>query len=306
MRQRFRSWSALTALVAVSVVLGAVGWIEAYPTRSYLPSQTGNSGKFLTTNGTTASWGTVSANDAWTGARTIGASFDVKTSAGNNFKVSRTDGGDMFTISESNGFANFSNHAYFEGSIRLASGAFASDIDIRRTAAKTLTIDDGAAGALTAINILGTITGTITLGTDLTGASGADITLANNGIFTGRFHTSNGTKPDCTPGAAAGASPSCTVTGSAERGLVAVTNGGSGTTTGTWFTLAHASSYTCPNGTSMILYPANNNASAWYRNFSADTADKITCTTSGCSLVVQVGTPTVSQQYDWQYSIGCF
>lgn len=54
-------WAGIGIFVAFLFGVG-IRYVEAYPTRPYgaLPSQSGNSGKYLTTDGTTASWATVS------------------------------------------------------------------------------------------------------------------------------------------------------------------------------------------------------------------------------------------------------
>ena len=57
-------------LTADSATTSGVKWATA----DALPSQTGNSGKYLTTNGTTASWGTVNQPTTWTERRSATAS----------------------------------------------------------------------------------------------------------------------------------------------------------------------------------------------------------------------------------------
>jgi len=66
-----------------------------------LPSQTGNSGKFLTTNGTAESWGTVTTPLIWT-ERLNGVGYDMRTIAynGSNLYVAAGDNGVLYTSSD--------------------------------------------------------------------------------------------------------------------------------------------------------------------------------------------------------------
>ena len=65
-----------------------------------LPSQTGNSGKFLTTNGTTESWGTVGLN--WT-ARKSASGYQINAFAtnGNGTYVAGGDNGEIYSSTDS-------------------------------------------------------------------------------------------------------------------------------------------------------------------------------------------------------------
>lgn len=63
-----------------------------------LPTQTGNSGKFLTTNGTTASWGTIAAGSG------IAISTDIPTEAG---AANLNDSTHVLTVASSTGYTQF-------------------------------------------------------------------------------------------------------------------------------------------------------------------------------------------------------
>lgn len=78
-------------LTADSATTSGVKWATA----DALPSQTGNSGKYLTTNGTTASWGTVNQPLTWTQRR------NPTTSAG--FAVIEYNGSNLYVAAGSNG-----------------------------------------------------------------------------------------------------------------------------------------------------------------------------------------------------------
>lgn len=72
-------------------------------TQYSLPSQTGNSGKFLTTNGTTESWGTVNQPITWTqraDADTDGNAFNSIVYNGSNLYVAAGQGGRLLSSSD--------------------------------------------------------------------------------------------------------------------------------------------------------------------------------------------------------------
>lgn len=58
-RSRVNADNALADIVAVTVSNGLVGGGTSASVDIALPTLSGNSGKYLTTNGTTASWGAV-------------------------------------------------------------------------------------------------------------------------------------------------------------------------------------------------------------------------------------------------------
>lgn len=150
------------------------------------------------------------------------------------------------------------------------------------------------------------IGGTPTLTADLVGSSGSDITLANDAIVTARYHLSNGAAPTGAMGAAngSGGSPAISVSGSSEAGTVTITTG-SGSTGGggAWFTLTNAAAYAFPAGAIMHITSVDSDAAQFRRNFSVDSADSCSCTTTVCTFQPNVGTPVVSTQYVWAYEI---
>lgn len=79
-------------LVAVS--LGSGNWVVTHfqrksglPVGSEVPSQTGNSGKYLTTNGTAVSWGDVIASGTWTPTYTGVSNVSSITGAGDGIYI---------------------------------------------------------------------------------------------------------------------------------------------------------------------------------------------------------------------------
>jgi hypothetical protein len=62
-----------------------------------LPTQTGNSGKFLTTNGTAESWGTVTLPTAWTYRQTLGGSINQIAYNGSNLYVAVGGSGRLYS-----------------------------------------------------------------------------------------------------------------------------------------------------------------------------------------------------------------
>lgn len=65
-----------------------------------LPSQTGNSGKFLTTNGTSESWGTVNQPITWTQRAVLGNLIRTIAYNGTDLYVAAGSGGVLFTSSD--------------------------------------------------------------------------------------------------------------------------------------------------------------------------------------------------------------
>ena len=122
---------------ALSIAQGGTGNTTATAAFNALaPSQTGNSGKYLTTNGTSASWGTVSADyvaKAWvnfdgTGAVSIRASGNVSSITDNgtgdytvNFTTAVADSNFAYLVS--GGGATVSANMCFMGST-VASSSF--------------------------------------------------------------------------------------------------------------------------------------------------------------------------------------
>jgi hypothetical protein len=62
-----------------------------------LPSQTGNSGKYLTTNGTAESWGTVTLPTTWTYRQTLGGSINQIAYNGSNLYVAVGGSGRLYS-----------------------------------------------------------------------------------------------------------------------------------------------------------------------------------------------------------------
>jgi hypothetical protein len=71
--------------------------INIVPQPSTLPSQTGNSGKFLTTNGTSESWGTVTTPITWTQRTAMGGDVKSIQYNGSNLYVAVGAGGRIST-----------------------------------------------------------------------------------------------------------------------------------------------------------------------------------------------------------------
>jgi hypothetical protein len=82
-----------TVLVADSTQTAGVKWASS------LPSQTGNSGKFLTTNGTAESWGTVNQPTTWTLRGVLGDVIRTIAYNGSNLYVAAGDAGYLYTSS---------------------------------------------------------------------------------------------------------------------------------------------------------------------------------------------------------------
>lgn len=97
-----------------------------------IPSQTGNSGKYLTTNGTTASWGTVAGGTTYTFSTGLTDTADTITNnlstgvSGGQSVVGGTAGGNDLTLSSTSnatkGKIIFGNSAYDEANNRLGIG----------------------------------------------------------------------------------------------------------------------------------------------------------------------------------------
>tara|TARA_R110002012_G_scaffold191716_2_gene359454 strand:+ start:611 stop:1516 length:906 start_codon:yes stop_codon:yes gene_type:complete len=86
------TWAEVDALPSQSSNSGKFlttnGSVASWAVVNALPTQTNNSGKFLTTNGTTASWttistGSVTGNGGWEHAHTISSNYTI--ASGNNF-----------------------------------------------------------------------------------------------------------------------------------------------------------------------------------------------------------------------------
>jgi hypothetical protein len=83
-------------LTADSATTSGVKWATA----DALPSQTGNSGKYLTTNGTTASWGTVNQPLTWTPRLSMNNQMYSIGYNGSNLWVAAGDNGWLFTSAD--------------------------------------------------------------------------------------------------------------------------------------------------------------------------------------------------------------
>jgi hypothetical protein len=66
-----------------------------------LPSQTGNSGKFLTTNGTAESWGSAGLNWTWRANSTSGNQVQCFATNGSTIYVAGCDGGQLYSSTDS-------------------------------------------------------------------------------------------------------------------------------------------------------------------------------------------------------------
>jgi hypothetical protein len=86
-------------LQAASAQADGVQW--ATVSQYALPSQTGNSGKFLTTNGTAESWGTVAQPLTWTSRlASTGNAFTAVASNGSNIHVAVGEAGQLYSSSD--------------------------------------------------------------------------------------------------------------------------------------------------------------------------------------------------------------
>lgn len=188
------------------------------------------------------------------------------------------------------------------------------------TSAGVLSLGSGLASGtlITAASLSGTFTGTYTLGgtptigSDVTLSAGVDINGSSTSDITGRFLTSVGTKPDCTINTTVnGTGGSCSVTGNAQAGKVTITGGTGGgfAVDGTWFTLTHANSYACANGTAVQFYCADTDCGAATNNYNINTGfyAATTTTTAAFKTTSLVGShPVNGTAYELFYRIDCY
>jgi hypothetical protein len=160
-----------------------------------VPSQTGNSGKYLTTDGTTSSWGTVASYSAPTiGSTSIASGATVTTIAGltlstpaiNSIAASAVSstctiypGVTTGTISLGNaltsGTVSIANGTAFNATVNIASGA--------GTVSKTVNIGTSSTSGTTAITIGSSSGATSTIALNGTVTASGDITLSASGAF---------------------------------------------------------------------------------------------------------------------------
>ena len=105
-----------------------------------LPSQTGNSGKFLTTNGTSESWGTVNTPITWTGRYSGPGGAINKIAYGNGLWVAGCSGGTILTSPD--GITWTSRTSQF-GATDIADVAYGNGLWVAVGPAKISTSSDG-------------------------------------------------------------------------------------------------------------------------------------------------------------------
>lgn len=93
-----------------------------------LPSQTGNSGKFLTTNGTASSWGTPSGGGSTRTSLTANTTYYVRTDGSDsNTGTANTSGGAWLTLAHAyNYICSTLDFAGFNVTIQVADGTYAT------------------------------------------------------------------------------------------------------------------------------------------------------------------------------------
>lgn len=150
-----------------------------------------------------------------------------------------------------------------------------------------------------------TLGGTPTLGSDVTGSSGVDISLANNGVITSGFTRHNSSAPSCTLGPVngTGGSPSCTVTGNQHFGKVLVTTGNVQGTCCDWFTLTFSA--TAPNGWSCTFTAANVAARGLDNRFNNAFGEGTVSTTTTGSRTLSTILPSAYHPTTFEYVYVC-
>jgi len=176
-------------LQAASAQADGVQW--ATVSQYALPSQTGNSGKFLTTNGTSESWGTVTLPPTFTQLNSvpklITGSRVIETNGSNIIVVagdsgelmSSTDSGATFTVRTSQFSTSYINDIAFGNGIFVAvgdAGKISSSTDGITWTARTANVSTNAIYAVTFAN--GTF---VAVGAGASGGTGG-ITTSTDGI----------------------------------------------------------------------------------------------------------------------------
>lgn len=173
-------------LTADSATTSGVKWATA----DALPSQTGNSGKYLTTNGTTASWGTVSQPITWTARKGVTSGYDSLNSIasnGSNIYVAAGSAGQLFSSSDAltwtsrtSGFgSNNINHVSFGNGLFVAvgqNGTITTSTDGTTWTARTSNVSTNTLSYVAYLNNLW-----IAVGAGANGGTGG-ITTSSDGI----------------------------------------------------------------------------------------------------------------------------
>ena len=102
-----------------------------------------------------------------------------------------------------------------------------------------------------------------------------------------RHVVSSGTKPTPVAGVIVGVASPIWVSGTDECGQVYMTLNNPASGPGVFFTLLYSKPF--PNGSSMMVLPANDNAAAFDNNFSNTSSKETICSTSGATFFVANG-----------------
>jgi hypothetical protein len=183
------------------------------------PSQTSNSGKYLTTNGSSASWGTLATSISGI-VKGNGSTFVVATS-GSDYAPA-TSGTSILYGNNSGGFSN----------VTIGTGLSFSTGTLSATGSGTVTSVTGTAPVVSS----GGTTPAISMAAATTSANGY-LTSTDWNTFNGKYSTggalgtpSSGTLTNCTGYTTANLSGSINLT-SQVTGILPIANGGTGTST---------------------------------------------------------------------------
>ena len=233
-----------------------------------LPSLTGNNGKYLTTDGSTVSWGTVAGGGTTTNALTIGTGLSGTSFNGSSAVTIAIDS----TVATLTGSQTLTNKT-ISGSSNTLSNIGNGSLTNSSITVNGSTISLGGSATITA-NTTNTLTiGTGLSGTSFNGSSAVTIALASNyGDTTNPYASKTANFFLAAPNGTAGVptfraivaadiptlNQNTTGTASNVTGTVAIANGGSGQTTAQLSMNAFAGavtsgSYLRGNGTNVVM-----------------------------------------------------
>jgi hypothetical protein len=240
------SGNAANVTGTVAIANGGTGQTTAANAiNALLPSQTGNTGKFLSTNGSVASWTTAGGSGTVTSIDVAGGTTGLTTSGG----PVTTSG--TITLAGTLGVANggTGQTTYTNGQLLIGNTTGGTLTKATLTQGSGITITNGAgsitiaatnAGTVTSVGVSGGTTGLTTSGGPVTGAGtitlAGTLGVANGGTgattLTG-YVKGTGTTAMTASATIPGADVSGNISGNAANvtGTVAVGNGGTGATT---------------------------------------------------------------------------